>query len=217
MERFFGRRGVGDTCRPRLARRWQTRNRPFHARVRRRCDFMFSPSTPRTPPIMNPMSTLCRTTAPTIRNTCTGSHGGGHGRGVDRADIGTTFTAPNIYFATLARGMGVDGEGLIVDPKDLTGAPPSRCCCQTRRTGGGDVVTIRAEETAMKYFKCFAVAALATAAFNLGASSCCKPKTLRQAMLGTVSASTRRRGLHLSRPFRARRGLRLSGAKFCQN
>jgi len=45
-----------------------------------------------------------------------------HGRGVDRADIGTTLTDPNIDFATLARGMGVYGEGPIVDPKDLAGA-----------------------------------------------------------------------------------------------
>jgi hypothetical protein len=28
-----------------------------------------------------------------------------HGRGIDRADIGTTLTDPNIDFATLARGM----------------------------------------------------------------------------------------------------------------
>jgi acetolactate synthase I/II/III large subunit len=45
-----------------------------------------------------------------------------HGRGVDRADIGTILTDPNIDFATLARGMGVYGEGPIVDPKDLAGA-----------------------------------------------------------------------------------------------
>jgi thiamine pyrophosphate-dependent acetolactate synthase large subunit-like protein len=45
-----------------------------------------------------------------------------HGRGVDRANIGTTLTDPNIDFATLARGIGVYGEGPIVDPKDLAGA-----------------------------------------------------------------------------------------------
>jgi acetolactate synthase I/II/III large subunit len=45
-----------------------------------------------------------------------------HSRGIDRADIGTTLTDPNIDFATLARGMGVYGEGPIVDPKDLAGA-----------------------------------------------------------------------------------------------
>ena len=28
-----------------------------------------------------------------------------HGRGIDRADIGTTLTDPNIDFATVARGM----------------------------------------------------------------------------------------------------------------
>jgi acetolactate synthase-1/2/3 large subunit len=45
-----------------------------------------------------------------------------HSRGIDRADIGTTLTDPNIDFATLARGMGVYGEGPIIDPKDLAGA-----------------------------------------------------------------------------------------------
>ena len=43
-----------------------------------------------------------------------------HGRGIDH--IGTTLTDTNIDFATLARAMGVYGEGPIVDPKDLAGA-----------------------------------------------------------------------------------------------
>ncbi|HEX4408482.1 MAG TPA: thiamine pyrophosphate-dependent enzyme [Xanthobacteraceae bacterium] len=42
-----------------------------------------------------------------------------HGRGVDKMDIGTTLKDPNIDYATVARGMGVHGEGPITDPKDL--------------------------------------------------------------------------------------------------
>ena len=43
-------------------------------------------------------------------------------RGVENAHIGTTLTDPNIDFATVARGMGVHGEGPISDPKDLAPA-----------------------------------------------------------------------------------------------
>jgi acetolactate synthase I/II/III large subunit len=42
-----------------------------------------------------------------------------HGRGVDRMNIGTTLIEPNIDYATVARGMGVQGEGPITDPNDL--------------------------------------------------------------------------------------------------
>ena len=42
-----------------------------------------------------------------------------HGRGVDKMDIGTTIKDPNIDDATVARGMGVYGEGPITDPKDF--------------------------------------------------------------------------------------------------
>jgi acetolactate synthase-1/2/3 large subunit len=42
-----------------------------------------------------------------------------HQRGITRAGIGTTIQDPNIDFATVARGMGVHGEGPISDPKDL--------------------------------------------------------------------------------------------------
>jgi acetolactate synthase-1/2/3 large subunit len=42
-----------------------------------------------------------------------------HGRGVDKMDIGTTLKDPNIDYATVARGLGVYGEGPITDPKDL--------------------------------------------------------------------------------------------------
>ena len=45
-----------------------------------------------------------------------------HGRGVEKMDIGTTIKDPNIDYATVARGMGVHGEGPITDPKDLAPA-----------------------------------------------------------------------------------------------
>jgi len=42
-----------------------------------------------------------------------------HQRGITTAEIGTTLKDPFIDYATLARGMGVHGEGPITDPKDL--------------------------------------------------------------------------------------------------
>jgi acetolactate synthase-1/2/3 large subunit len=45
-----------------------------------------------------------------------------HGRGVEKADIGTTLKDPNIDYAMVARGMGAYGEGPVVDPNDLAGA-----------------------------------------------------------------------------------------------
>jgi acetolactate synthase-1/2/3 large subunit len=42
-----------------------------------------------------------------------------HQRGITNAGIGTTITDPNIDYATLARSMGVHGEGPVTDPKDL--------------------------------------------------------------------------------------------------
>jgi acetolactate synthase I/II/III large subunit len=42
-----------------------------------------------------------------------------HGRNIEKMDIGTTLKDPNIDYATVARGMGVHGEGPITDPKDL--------------------------------------------------------------------------------------------------
>jgi len=42
-----------------------------------------------------------------------------HQRGITRAGIGTRIEDPNIDYATVARGMGVYGEGPISDPKDL--------------------------------------------------------------------------------------------------
>jgi acetolactate synthase I/II/III large subunit len=42
-----------------------------------------------------------------------------HQRDITTASIGTTLLNPNIDYATVARGMGVHGEGPITDPKDL--------------------------------------------------------------------------------------------------
>jgi thiamine pyrophosphate-dependent acetolactate synthase large subunit-like protein len=42
-----------------------------------------------------------------------------HQRGIENASIGTTLTDPNIDYATLARSMGVHGEGPITNPNDL--------------------------------------------------------------------------------------------------
>jgi hypothetical protein len=142
-----------------------------------------------------------------------------HGRGVDRADIGTTLTNPNIDFATLARGMGVYGEGPIVDPKDLrvrSPAPLLSSNAANRRWWTSSPT--RAEETRNEIFQtprrrgvcdgcvqswCFVLAASP----GRSARRCRE----RQAPL------SRRRVLHLPRPFRARRRLQRSGAKPCQN
>ncbi len=40
-------------------------------------------------------------------------------RGIDRADIGTTFTDPYINYAMMAKSYGMYSEGPISDPKDL--------------------------------------------------------------------------------------------------
>jgi len=42
-----------------------------------------------------------------------------HSRGIERADIGTTLTHPDIDYAKMAQSMGVYAEGPISDPKDL--------------------------------------------------------------------------------------------------
>jgi acetolactate synthase I/II/III large subunit len=44
---------------------------------------------------------------------------GEHKRPIDRCTIGTAITDPNIDFAKMAQGMGVEAEGPITDPKDL--------------------------------------------------------------------------------------------------
>jgi acetolactate synthase I/II/III large subunit len=63
-----------------------------------------------------------------------------HGRGLDKAGIGTTITDPNVDFATVARGMGVFGEGPIVDPKDL--APALSRAIAVVKGGGTAVVDV---------------------------------------------------------------------------
>jgi thiamine pyrophosphate-dependent acetolactate synthase large subunit-like protein len=45
-----------------------------------------------------------------------------HSRGIDRANIGTTISEPNIDYSKLAQSMGVHAEGPITDPKDLGSA-----------------------------------------------------------------------------------------------
>ncbi|HXP87726.1 MAG TPA: thiamine pyrophosphate-dependent enzyme [Bryobacteraceae bacterium] len=45
-----------------------------------------------------------------------------HNRPVDRCTIGTTLVEPNIDYAKMAQGMGVNGEGPITDPKNLAPA-----------------------------------------------------------------------------------------------
>ena len=42
-----------------------------------------------------------------------------HQRGITNAAIGTTLTDPNIDYATMARSMGLHGEGPITNPNDL--------------------------------------------------------------------------------------------------
>ena len=65
-----------------------------------------------------------------------------HGRDVDKTAIGTTITDPNIDYATIARGMGVYGEGPVTDPKDL-GPALARAVALVKRgeTAVVDVVT----------------------------------------------------------------------------
>ena len=45
-----------------------------------------------------------------------------HGRGIDRAGIGTAIDAPNIDFAKMADSMGVWSKGPITDPANLAPA-----------------------------------------------------------------------------------------------
>ncbi len=53
-------------------------------------------------------------------------------RGIDRAHIGNTITAPNVDYAKLAAGLGVYSEGPITDPKDL-GAALQRAVAVVKR------------------------------------------------------------------------------------
>ncbi len=63
-----------------------------------------------------------------------------HGRGVEKMDIGTTIKDPNIDYATIARGMGVHGEGPITDPKDL--GPALQRAVQVVKSGETAVVDV---------------------------------------------------------------------------
>jgi len=42
-----------------------------------------------------------------------------HQRGIDRAHIGTRIDDPDINYAQVAQGFGLQGIGPIIDPKDL--------------------------------------------------------------------------------------------------
>jgi len=63
-----------------------------------------------------------------------------HGRGIEKADIGTTIKDPNVDYATVARGMGAHGEGPIVDPKDL--APALKRAIAAVKSGQPAVVDV---------------------------------------------------------------------------
>jgi thiamine pyrophosphate-dependent acetolactate synthase large subunit-like protein len=43
-------------------------------------------------------------------------------RGVDRGNLGSEITAPNVDYAKMAQSMGVYAEGPIADPKELAPA-----------------------------------------------------------------------------------------------
>jgi thiamine pyrophosphate-dependent acetolactate synthase large subunit-like protein len=63
-----------------------------------------------------------------------------HQRGITRAGIGTRIEDPNIDYATVARGMGVHGEGPITDPKDL--APALRRAIEVVQRGEPALVDV---------------------------------------------------------------------------
>ena len=63
-------------------------------------------------------------------------------RGIDRADIGTALSSPNIDYASIAKGYGLYAEGPIADPKGL--APAIRRALERVKKGEPallDVVT----------------------------------------------------------------------------
>jgi acetolactate synthase-1/2/3 large subunit len=66
-------------------------------------------------------------------------------RGIDRAQIGTTMTNPNIDFARLAQSMGVYGEGPIENPKDL--APAIRRALDVVKHGEPALVDVVSQAT----------------------------------------------------------------------
>jgi len=47
---------------------------------------------------------------------------GEHGRPQDRCNIGTTLLDPNLEYAKIAQGMGVEAEGPVSDPAQLAAA-----------------------------------------------------------------------------------------------
>jgi acetolactate synthase-1/2/3 large subunit len=63
-----------------------------------------------------------------------------HGRGIEKADIGTTIKDPNVDYATVAHGMGAHGEGPVVDPNDL--APALRRAIAAVKAGQPAVVDV---------------------------------------------------------------------------
>jgi acetolactate synthase-1/2/3 large subunit len=63
-----------------------------------------------------------------------------HGRGIEKADIGTTIKDPNVDYATVARGMGAHGEGPIIDPKDL--APALKRALAAVKAGQAAVIDV---------------------------------------------------------------------------
>jgi thiamine pyrophosphate-dependent acetolactate synthase large subunit-like protein len=46
-------------------------------------------------------------------------YGAKYNRGVDRSDIGTALSNPNIDYASIAKGYGLYSEGPISNPNDL--------------------------------------------------------------------------------------------------
>ena len=54
-------------------------------------------------------------------------------RGIDRAQIGTAITDPNIDYATMAKAYGMYGAGPISDPKDL--GPAIKAALQVVKRG----------------------------------------------------------------------------------
>jgi thiamine pyrophosphate-dependent acetolactate synthase large subunit-like protein len=61
-------------------------------------------------------------------------------RGVQNAAIGTVITKPNLSFADLARGMGVEGIGPIESPNDL--APAIRRGIEVAKSGQPVVIDV---------------------------------------------------------------------------
>jgi acetolactate synthase-1/2/3 large subunit len=66
-----------------------------------------------------------------------------HGRNIEKMDIGTTIKDPNIDYATVARGLGVYGEGPISNPDDL--GPALARAIAVVKTGEPAVVDVVAD------------------------------------------------------------------------